>query len=128
MEGIDKSLINEVGDVMYDATILFSELAEKHSKIRETINLSSKYVPATIHRAENTNYEIRLKKIFREFDKLVSSFDLIIPLHPRTKKKLENINYNFSASKIKFIDPVSYLDMLMLEKNSSVLLTDSGGM
>jgi UDP-GlcNAc3NAcA epimerase len=127
-EGINRTTIKEVGDVMFDATILFSKLAEEHSNIKEKIDLRHKYILATIHRAENTDDELRLKSIFKEFDRIASIYDLILPLHPRTKKKLENIRYNFSDSQIKFLEPVSYLDMLILEKNAILLMTDSGGM
>ena len=76
---------------------------------------------ATVHRAENTDETNRLKPIFYAFERISQNgLPVIIPLHPRTKKSLRN-------SKLRFIDPVSYLDMLVLEKNAQVILTDSGG-
>jgi UDP-N-acetylglucosamine 2-epimerase len=51
----------------------------------------------------------------------------VLPLHPRTKKRMESYHFLSKFKNIKFIDPVSYLDMLKLEKKAKAILTDSGG-
>jgi UDP-GlcNAc3NAcA epimerase len=120
-EGIIKG-VHLVGDVMYDSVLHNIKLAEKHSDILEKLKLKNKsYALATVHRAENTDEPGRLKTIFNAFEQISQSgLPVIIPLHPRTIQFLKN-------SKLSFIDPVSYFDMLVLEKNARVILTDSGG-
>lgn len=120
-EGINKG-VHLVGDVMYDSVLHNIKLAEKHSDILEKLKLKHKnYVLATVHRAENTDEPERLNPIFHAFEQISQNgLPVIVPLHPRTKKSLK-------SSKLSFIDPVSYLDMLVLEKNAQVILTDSGG-
>ncbi|MBW1971297.1 MAG: UDP-N-acetylglucosamine 2-epimerase (non-hydrolyzing) [Deltaproteobacteria bacterium] len=123
-EGI-KDGVFHVGDVMYDALLMFIDIAESRSKILEKQNLKSKeYVLATIHRAENTDDPKRLKKIMEIFSYL--PFKVVFPIHPRTKKEIKRSSI-LIANNIKIIPPVSYLDMILLEKNSILIITDSGG-
>lgn len=127
-EGITKK-VYFVGDVMNDSTIQNIKIAQEKSKILEKLNLTSKkYLLATIHRAENTDSKKRLISIFNAF--LKNDQKIIIPLHPRTLKyiKLYGLYNKIKQSKnIVIINPVGYLDMLMLEKNARKVLTDSGG-
>lgn len=124
-EGVDRSKIHQVGDVMFDAALAFSEKAEQQSHILETLALDPKaYVLATIHRQENTDDKRRLSSIIRGLAS--SSVPVILPLHPRTKKQLQLFNIKVETP-IRIIDPVGYLDMTMLEKNARLIATDSGG-
>ena len=124
-EGVDRSKIHQVGDVMFDAALAFSKKADQQSHILETLALSSKaYVLATIHRQENTDDKRRLSSIIRGLAS--SSVPVILPLHPRTKKQLQLFNIKVETP-ICIIDPVGYLDMTMLEKNARLIATDSGG-
>ena len=120
-EGINKG-VHLVGDVMYDSVLHNIKLAEKHSDILEKLKIKNKsYALATLHRAENTDEPRRLKPIFNAFGQISQNgLPVIIPLHPRTRQSLK-------SSKLSIIAPVSYLDMLVLEKNAQVILTDSGG-
>lgn len=123
-EGFTKGVHN-VGDVMYDAALHFSQIAENKSNILEHLNIESKqYILATVHRQENTDDPDRLNNIFSAFAE--THLPIIIPLHPRTKKKLAEYNI-FLNERIKPIDPVGYLDMVLLEKNAQKIATDSGG-
>jgi UDP-GlcNAc3NAcA epimerase len=127
-EGFDKfnSTIVKTGDVMEDAAIYYAQKAEIKSKIISDFNLKEeKYILATIHRAENTDNIENLKKIIEAFNQLNSKNQVIVPLHPRTKKIIEqnNITTNF-----RIINPVGYFDMIMLLKNCSLVITDSGGL
>jgi len=124
-EGIEKG-VYLVGDIMFDALMHFSRISDAKSKILEALNLKPKeYYLATIHRAENTDNCERLKNILEA----LSSLDkpVIFPMHPRTKKKVEEYNLEFLIEKIQVIEPVGYLDMIQLEKNAKAVLTDSGG-
>jgi UDP-N-acetylglucosamine 2-epimerase len=125
-EGIFKN-VYLVGDVMYDSLMQNIELAERHSKIIEKLKLKPNcYSLATVHRAENTDDPKRLKSIFSAFEILAKDgIKIIIPLHPRTRKAIKS--FNISLKNLHIIDPVPYLDMLNLEKNANIILSDSGG-
>jgi UDP-GlcNAc3NAcA epimerase len=111
-EGVERSNIHQVGD----AALAFSKKAEQKSTILEALSLSSKeYVLATIHRQENTDDKQRLSSIIRGLS--TSSLPVVLPLHPRTKKQLSLFGINLGPP-IQVIDPVGYLDMVMLEKNA----------
>jgi len=123
-EGITEGVHN-VGDVMYDAALHFSQVAENKSNILEHLDIEPKqYILATVHRQENTDDPIRLTNIFSAFAE--SQLPIVIPMHPRTKKKLAENNISLNGY-IKPIDPVGYLDMVALEKNAHIIATDSGG-
>lgn len=125
-EGISKG-VHQVGDVMYDSILHYSELAEEASSILDDLKLSSeKYVLATVHRAGNTDDESRLFSIMSALEKIAAGeLDVVLPIHPRTRKRMDDLN--LSLKHVRIIEPVSYLDMLLLQKNSHAILTDSGG-
>lgn len=123
-EGINENVFN-VGDVMFDAILHFTKIAETKSSILEKIGTSKKeYILATIHRAENTNDINRLTNIIEALNE--SGEAIVLPLHPRTKKYMEEYNLKFNDN-VKIIAPVGYLDMVMLESNSKKIVSDSGG-
>jgi len=111
-----------VGDVMFDSILFYQKMAEEKFSISDIVDENDFYL-ATVHRAENTDDKDRLQNIFSAFSEMDKP--VILPLHPRTKSKLEGINFN---NNIKIIEPVSYLEMILLLKNSSKVLTDSGGL
>lgn len=124
--------VHLVGDVMYDSVLFNIKLAEKRSQILETLNLEPKcYALATIHRPENTDDSKRLNSIFLGLDKIAQNgLSVVVPLHPRTKQQIKVFGLRNLQSKIEnlqFVEPVSYLDMLLLEKQAHVIVTDSGG-
>jgi len=121
----------QVGDVMYDAFLFNREVAAAKSSIIDDQGLPrGTYYLATIHRQENTDDPDRLRNIFSAFDALATEANpLMVPLHPRTKKVLEEKRIgNFQNRNIRIIPPVSYLDMIALESHAKAILTDSGGM
>lgn len=123
-EGIEKGVYN-VGDVMYDSVLRISKLAKENSKILEKLNLSdNEYILTTIHRAENTNDRNRLKNIVEALNE--SGKKVVLPLHPRTHKYIENYGLAF-ANNIKVVEPVGPIDMIALEMHSCKIVTDSGG-
>lgn len=123
--------ICNVGDVMYDAALFYASKAEQHSRIMQTLGLAPKgFVLATIHRAENTDHPDRLPGIMAALEQIAKETPVVLPLHPRTRKCLENMGCSCNDpqnSPVQFVDPVGYLDMVMLEKNAWVIITDSGG-
>ena len=125
-EGVPTSKIKPSGDVMQDAARFFGGRAEKSSVILKKLGLKpGKYILATIHRAENTDDTKRLTSIFMAFETAAEKIPVLLPLHPRTKGRLKKLG--LAPRKIRIIDPVGYLDMIMLEKNAALIATDSGG-
>ena len=117
---------------MYDAVLMYGELAERKSTILKTLNLKPKsYALATVHRVENTEDPERLSFIFKAFKEIAQSGSpVVVSLHPRTRHALSSLNPNplpLTLNALHLIYPVSYLDMIVLEKNAKVILTDSGG-
>ena len=114
-----------VGDVMADALYFFTKIAEKQSKILENLDLQSKtYCLVTAHRSGNVDIKTNLKQIIKGLKEIDQP--IILPLHPRTRKMLKKYDLHFTEN-VRLIDPVGYLDMLILEKNAECILTDSGG-
>lgn len=124
-EGIAGERMHLVGDVMYDAAIFYGEKAERLSRILEECELvRGEYILATIHRAENTDDRDRLAAILEGLAS--SQRTIVLPLHPRTRSRLEAFGIAIADS-IRVIDPVGYLDMVMLERSAALIATDSGG-
>lgn len=128
-EGIPEKRIRQVGDVMYDAARYYGNVADERSQILKQLEVQSKgYVLATIHRAENTDDPGRLTAIVEALSALSERIPVIVPVHPRTRNRLQALGASLSTSgRVTAIDPVGYLDMVMLEKNASLVVTDSGG-
>ncbi len=113
-----------VGDVMLDATRMFAERARERFPLSLlTAHASKGYALSTVHRPSNTDVKEHLGAIFSAFGRL--PWPIILPLHPRTKARMEGIRI---PSNVEIIDPVSYLSMLTLIDNATCVLTDSGGL
>lgn len=125
-EGMTDGVFN-VGDVMYDAAIAFADIAARTSRIFEHAGITDKYILVTCHRAENTDDYGNLKEIVDALYELAQSFSVVFPLHPRTKRKLVESGLDTRLNNVKLLPPVSYLDMVRLEQNAEIILTDSGG-
>jgi len=129
-EGITTG-VHLVGDTMYDAVLQFSSIAQMRSTILEDLVLESKtYLLTTIHRPYNTDIPENLRNIFQAFAGIGEV--IVFPAHPRTSKKIAALESEFPQElvprNLKIIEPIGYLDMLVLEKNARLILTDSGGM
>jgi UDP-GlcNAc3NAcA epimerase len=125
-EGVSQNKIHQLGDVMFDAALYCARRAADRSRVLAELGLrAGGYVLATIHRAENTDVEGRLRIIFDGLNRIATELPVVLPLHPRTRKAI--LNYNVEPAHIKLIDPVGYLDMVALESNAAVIATDSGG-
>ncbi len=127
-EGITENVFL-TGDVMYDVALEFGNVADKQSRILTELGLDkTDYVLCTVHRAYSTDHRDHLSGIV---DALMSTCDRIVfPVHPRTRAALERydlLDRMEAAEHIVITQPVSYLDMIRLEKNAKKILTDSGG-
>jgi UDP-GlcNAc3NAcA epimerase len=122
------------GDVMYDNSLYFSKIAEQKSTLLQKLGIQNKpFALCTIHRNNNTDIKERLNNIFSALYKISKEIDIVLPLHPRTKKML-SIQINdklyqqiIHSKSIQIIEPVSFLEMIVLEKNCRIVITDSGG-
>ena len=125
---IDNPGIYHCGDVMYDNSMFFGSTDN-----RQQTTDNRQYILCTIHRNNNTDEPERLSSIAKALLRLSKEEEIIIPLHPRTKKLLDvNLSseiYNefINNERIHIIPPASFLEMIKLEKNASIILTDSGG-
>ena len=124
-EGIQPEKIKQVGDVMYDAALFYGAKVEQNNDLLTTLQIQSKkYALVTLHRAENVDDKARLESIIKGLGHYENQ--IILPLHPRTKKMMESFGIVLPKN-IKIIDPVGYLDMILLEKHAALIATDSGG-
>jgi UDP-GlcNAc3NAcA epimerase len=132
----DNPKIYHSGDVMYDNSLHFSEVAEQRTHIISQNGLQkNKFILATIHRNNNTDEPVRLNALFSALYKISeqNKLDILLPLHPRTAKLLETnldpaLHQKIRSSKhFKIVPPVSFLEMIALEKNCRIVMTDSGG-
>lgn len=125
------------GDVMYDNSLYFSSVSDKKSTILNTIGVvKNEYILTTIHRDSNTDIAQNLESIFKALMTIqkVSGYAIVLPIHPRTRSKMKD---QLSAelygdiennSFFKIIDPAGFIDIIALEKNARMLVTDSGGL
>ena len=131
---IDNPKVYHCGDIMYDNSLYFAEIAETKTNIINDLGLKDKpFILATIHRDTNTDYPERLDTIFSALLTLSEQYHVVLPLHPRTNKLLKtNLEAAkqaqlFSSSNINIIPPVSFLEMIALERHARLVMTDSGG-
>ncbi len=128
-EGIKENVFL-VGDVMYDAVQQNLKRARRESSILDELGVQKKnYALVTIHRAENTAGAEPLQRIAGALLSASASRTIVWPMHPRTRQALERarIHLGKGHDRLMIIDPVSYLDMLVLESEAQIVMTDSGG-
>jgi len=118
--------VEQVGDVMQDAMLHYLPKSERESQIVAKLNLAGKpFLLVTIHRAENTDDPARLRHLVTALNTLSQSYNIVFPLHPRTRKKIKDLELTLNFNPI---EPVGYLDMIQLLSHCRLVLTDSGGL
>jgi len=124
-EGYENLNIKQVqcGDVMYDAALYYTDQSIRP----ETLEDTSDFVLSTIHRQENTDDKSKLKDIFEALGEIASRQKVVLPLHPRTIKKLKEFQI-VPAKNILILEPVSYFEMIWLLTHCNLVITDSGGL
>ena len=124
------------GDIMYDNSLFYADLAERKKQdfLAGTGVGDKEFVLVTIHRDSNTDDPERLSAIFSTIRQLseTNSMPMIMPLHPRTMIALRNRVPELYAAisdhpYLKVVPPVSFLEMILLEKRARLIITDSGG-
>ncbi len=130
-------LVFHCGDIMYDNSLYFSEVSAEKSTLMQELGVSANsFILCTIHRDSNTDIPENLNAIFSALLKIQeqSGLQIILPLHPRTKKQMSELLSDELRKKlhqnasIQIIDPAGFLDIIALEKNAAMLVTDSGGL
>ncbi|GAB6153143.1 UDP-N-acetylglucosamine 2-epimerase (non-hydrolyzing) [Desulfosporosinus burensis] len=122
-EGLTQGVVR-TGDVMADALYYHARRAEERSLQKNLRYPKKSYLLATVHRAENTDDPSRLQGIMQAFTQIEGQ--IVLPLHPRTKKLLKDHHLTIPKN-VDVIEPVGYLEMIFLEKEAELILTDSGG-
>ena len=134
--GGKNQLVRQVGDVMYDNSLYYASQAETRSTVLKRLGLEKgSYVLATVHRDFNTDRRLRLSSIFKALLYLADSenIKIVIPLHPRTKKAISsNLEDDLlvklsNCGNIVITPPAGFFDIINLERNAKVVMTDSGG-
>ena len=128
-EGIDPKKIEITGNTIVDAVFQNLKLAQSESKILDTLKIRlNQYILLTAHRAENTDNKEKLAGILSGANLLGNELDMkvIYPIHPRALKMLEIFEISIPKN-VKLIDPIGFLDFLLLQKSAHIILTDSGG-
>jgi UDP-GlcNAc3NAcA epimerase len=132
----DNPKVYHCGDIMYDNSLYFAETAKSKSNVLKKLGIENeKFVLVTMHRPSNVDNMESLNELFKTFDELSKQEKMIfvLPLHPRTLKLFENnLEKNIyetvkKNSFLKILPAVSFLDVINLEKNSEMVITDSGG-
>lgn len=126
-ENIDQKKIFITGNTIVDAVYQNQSLVEKHHQYDHYRN--EKYFLLTTHRPSNVDDKNNLEELLSAVTKSAKKHHLVVyfPIHPRTKKQIETFQIKLDSKIIKLMDPVGYLEMLALEKNARLILTDSGG-
>jgi UDP-GlcNAc3NAcA epimerase len=133
---IDHPLVFKTGDIMFDNSMYFSSIANEKQGMVEKLELTpGEFILCTIHRDSNTDKTDHLNQIIRGLLQIqrISNQAIVLPLHPRTRKKMTELLEPAVAeelqenSRIQVIDPAGFLDMISLESNCSLVITDSGG-
>ena len=132
----DNPKIYHCGDVMYDNSLYFSELAKTKTTILQQLGLTENgFILATIHRNNNTDEPERLNALFKSLLHIAETENLpvVLPLHPRTNKLLPShldaalLEQVRATPHFHIIPPASFLEMIVLEQNCQMVMTDSGG-
>lgn len=132
-EGAKPDTISQVGDVMFDVALHHGARVDDTGSILGRLRVKyglkpHQYCLATIHRAENTDDPIRLTTILEALKNFAKDLNVILPLHPRTRRILAKMDQLAVLEESVIItDPLSYLEMVQLEKHASIIATDSGG-
>lgn len=128
-EGIPEARVTQTGDVMYDAVRWFAaDLPERPEILVRTGLEAGGYVLATLHRQETTDDPDRLRAAVEGLARIATERPVVLPLHPRTRARIDAAKLADAATGIQLIDPVGYRDMVALTNHAAVVATDSGGL
>lgn len=126
-EGIISDVWN-TGDVMYDVALQYSKKSKAKSTVLKDLRIHPKtYILATVHRVENTDRREYLSNILEGLERVSREVPVVFPLHPRTRKMINTFGLESHLDSFKSLGPVGFIDMIALESNAQLIVTDSGG-
>ncbi len=126
--GNSKQHIENIGDVMFDAVLYYRDSAKGIISLDSFGLEDNAYALCTLHRQDNTDNTVRLYSILNALRKIAENLPVVLPLHPRTKSKLQQQNSSEALEGLTLIEPLPYLEMQRLQMGAKLILTDSGGM
>ena len=127
-EGIGRG-VHRTGDLMYDATLIATPIAERASSILAELGLTpQRYGVLTLHRASNTDDAAMLTRLLDYVAAQAGPMPIVFPVHPRTLAAAKKAGIDFSRARLRPVDPLGYLDMCKLLHQASIVFTDSGGL
>lgn len=126
-ENINSDKIFVTGNTVVDAVNQNLKLINKHPELDHYQN--ENYFLLTTHRPSNVDSKENLSELLDAISKLSKKYNypVYFPIHPRTKKQIETYSLNLDNNLFKIMEPVGYLEMLAMQKNAKLILTDSGG-
>jgi UDP-N-acetylglucosamine 2-epimerase (non-hydrolysing) len=124
-EGIDASRISFVGNIMAESVLRNLERIAHRTPCRAFGLAPGEYALSTVHRPENTDHPERMAEIAAALREL--PLPVLLPSHPRTRSRLEAVGLGEGRGGVHVVDPVGYLDMLALQRDAALVITDSGG-
>jgi UDP-N-acetylglucosamine 2-epimerase (non-hydrolysing) len=126
-EGVDLKRIYLVGNVMIDTLVRMLPAANAEPLLNQLGLSEKRFVLVTLHRPSNVDDPQQLKDILLALNEIVSDSDVIFPIHPRTRQMLKGLLELKLSPRLRFIDPVGYLQFLGLQRRAALVITDSGG-
>jgi len=128
VEGIPQDRIHFVGNIMIDSLVRLLPQARARNGDNPRPHGSGPYVVVTLHRPANVDDPDTLRELLAALSALSEQRQIIFPVHPRTRARLQAMSWRPPGHRVTLLDPVSYLDMLSLVLDSDLVITDSGGL
>ncbi|MFN8488774.1 MAG: UDP-N-acetylglucosamine 2-epimerase (non-hydrolyzing) [Caldilineaceae bacterium] len=126
-EGVDPAKIHFVGNVMIDTLVRLLPLAEQQGLVEKLALTPQGYGLVTLHRPSNVDEPAMLQQIMDALVEISHALPLVFPIHPRTRRRLEDLPIAIDQTRVKLTEPLGYLEFLALQRHAKLLLTDSGG-
>jgi UDP-N-acetylglucosamine 2-epimerase (non-hydrolysing) len=126
-EGVAADKIHRVGNVMIDSLVRLNSIAQESTVVADLNLQPGNYGLVTLHRPSNVDDPTMLASLLDALDEISRELVLIFSVHPRTRQRLEASNTNHRGSRVRMLDPLSYIDFLALQRSAKLVITDSGG-
>jgi UDP-N-acetylglucosamine 2-epimerase (non-hydrolysing) len=127
-EGIDPGAYSVTGNTVVDSCRRTAALVDDGGVLGRYRLSERDYCLVTMHRQETVDHAGKLAEILKALETIAGKLDVVLPLHPRTAKKMAEFGLSFKSARVKIIEPVGYMEMIGLMKNARFCITDSGGM
>ncbi len=126
-EGISAKKIHFVGNVMIDSLVRMLPKIRARKAVSELGLPEQGYALVTFHRPDNVDKPERLEKLMCALEQVASRLPVVFPVHPRTQGRLDSLGFAPNPPRLRFLQPLGYLDFVALMKSARLVVTDSGG-